>query len=185
MKIHLFGASGSGVTTLGERLAETLHSTYFDSDYYYWEPSEPPFAIRRNPEIRNRMVKEDIVNHSDWILGGSVINWGEEWLSAFDLAVFLWIPHELRMQRLKDREYTRYGDIIYSDPARNKQYNDFIAWAAGYDDQNARGRTLLAHETWIQKLTCPVLELRGDLTVAEREQKVLEQLNQLSQETNK
>ena len=34
-RIHLFGASGSGTTTLGVALAERLAIAHFDSDNFY------------------------------------------------------------------------------------------------------------------------------------------------------
>lgn len=168
MKINIVGASGSGVTTLGERLSQELAIPYFDSDHYYWEPSDPPFTVRRDPVKRNVMLREDLNHYKDSILGGSFINWGEEWLTAFDLVVFLWIPPSIRIERLKKRELYRYGEIIYTSPERNKLFNEFIDWASGYDSGIARGRTLQAHEDWLKKLTCPVLEISGDTTVESR-----------------
>jgi len=53
MKIHLFGASASGVTTLGHALAKKINIPYFDSNEYFWLPSEIPFALKRDPQKRN------------------------------------------------------------------------------------------------------------------------------------
>jgi adenylate kinase family enzyme len=168
MKIHITGASGAGSTTLGLALAKSLSVPYFDTDNYYWEPSEPPFTIRRNRDLRNKMLEEDLTQHKGWVLGGSVISWDDLFLKLFDLVVFLYIPPEIRMQRLKKRESERYGSIIHTDPHRIILYNEFIEWAAGYEDNTTSSRSLKSHETWLQKLTCPVLEIRGDTTVEER-----------------
>lgn len=43
---------------------------------------------------------------------GSLYGWGDIFIPYFDLAVFLWIPIELRLERLKNREKSRYGDLI-------------------------------------------------------------------------
>jgi adenylate kinase family enzyme len=180
MKIHLLGASGAGVTTLGECLAETLGYPYFDSDRYYWELSEPPFTIRRNPEERDRLIRGDLSGQTDWILGGSVLNWGERWLSAFDLVVFLRIPSAIRIERLKKREAERYGAVIFSDPARSQQYRKFIEWASGYDTNTARGRTIAAHQQWLAKLSCPVLRLEGDLSAEQRTERVFEKVRNIT-----
>jgi adenylate kinase family enzyme len=59
MHINIFGASGSGVTTLGNALAEKLGYSYFDSDHYFWEKSDPPFTLRRDAEKRNSMINND------------------------------------------------------------------------------------------------------------------------------
>jgi adenylate kinase family enzyme len=37
VRVHIFGASGSGTTTLGRTLAERLGVRFFDGDDYFWE----------------------------------------------------------------------------------------------------------------------------------------------------
>lgn len=72
------------------------------------------------------------------------------------------------MQRLIAREVERYGDAIYTDPERIGLFDAFKTWAAGYDDNSTKGRTLQVHQNWLKKLNCPVLEITGDTTVEER-----------------
>ena len=43
----------------------------------------------------------------NWILGGSIIHWGENLFPEFDLIVFLWLPPEIRLKRLKERTENR------------------------------------------------------------------------------
>ncbi|UTA69204.1 AAA family ATPase [Emticicia sp. 21SJ11W-3] len=178
MKLHLMGASGSGVTTLGKALAETLDIPYFDSDEYFWEKTTPPFISKRQPDVRNAMILSDVNNHKSWVLGGSLLKWNIE--VDFDLIVFLYIPNEIRMARLKKREYARYGDVISADEDRKRQYLEFMAWAAGYDDNSTQGRNLASHESWLKTQTCPVFELRGDLTVSERLNAVINKIAELN-----
>ncbi|MGA0555619.1 adenylate kinase [Larkinella sp. VNQ87] len=174
MRLHLFGASGSGVTTLGTALAAHLNLPYFDSDDYFWEKTDPPFTVRCPPNERNARISADLTAANDWILGGSVINWGQAVFPVFDLIVFLWIPPDIRLERLKNRELERYGSVIQTDPERRRQFKDFLAWAADYDqDTGLANRTLKAHEAWLRTRPEPVLELRGDLSTAERLERVL------------
>ena len=96
------------------------------------------------------------------------------------MAVFLWLPPALRLARLHQREQARYGEAIRRDPARAAQSKAFLAWAAGYDDNSSGGsRTLANHSAWLRRFTCPVLALRGDLTVAERVQLIQTKLDEL------
>lgn len=177
MKLHIFGASGSGVTTLGHALSEALRIPYFDSDDYFWEYSTPPFTVRRPPAERDAALAADLAQQPSWILGGSIVGWGEQWLAAFDGVVFLWLPPVLRLERLRQREYERYGDIIFADSGRAAQTQAFLIWAAGYDDGSCGGsRTLANHTDWLSRFTCPVRELRGNLTVAQRLQSIQEWL---------
>jgi hypothetical protein len=43
-RIHILGAAGSGTPTLGRTLAERLQYPHFDTDAYFWVPTDPPSA---------------------------------------------------------------------------------------------------------------------------------------------
>jgi adenylate kinase family enzyme len=181
MKLHIFGASGAGVTTLGTALAKALGIPYFDSDTYFWAPSEPPFTLRRPAAERDAALAQALTTRSSWILGGSAMSWAGEWIMQSDLVVFLWLPPDLRLHRLQQRELERYGNVIFTDPIRAGQAQAFLAWAAGYDDNSSGGsRTLANHTEWLSRFSCPVLELRGDLSVAQRLAALQAQLQELA-----
>lgn len=179
MKILLFGASGAGATTQGNDLSKVLGIPYFDTDNYFWEKSDIPYTIRKDPGERNNLLKSDLNKQNSWILGGSIVSWGKEWLSAFDLAIFLYVPSEIRISRIKKREFEKYGDIIFTDPQRIRLYNEFVKWSMGYDDNTAKGRTLAAHEDWMKSLTCPLIVIKGDFSLIERREIILKQLKAL------
>jgi adenylate kinase family enzyme len=126
MKLHLFGASGTGVSTLGEALAEALGVPYFDTDTYFWEASDPPFTQRRPAAERDAWLARDLAQHTSWIVGGSIVGWDEKWLAAFDLVVFLWLPPALRLQRLHQREHARYGQLFRTDPSQAARTHAFL-----------------------------------------------------------
>lgn len=164
-RLHVVGASGSGTTTLGQILSTTLGIPQFDADHYYWLPTNPPFREKRDPAERLRLILADLAPHDRFIVSGSVIGWGEAIEHAFDLVVFLAIPAELRLARLRTRELLRYGHINEA----------FIAWAAGYEDSAPKPatRNRRRQEQWLAGCRCPVLRLEGDLTVPERVAAVL------------
>ena len=45
--IHIFGASGSGTTTLAEKISRELGYFHLDTDDYFWLPTDPPFCRKR------------------------------------------------------------------------------------------------------------------------------------------
>lgn len=178
MKIHIFGASGSGVTTLGNQLSQKLGIPYLDSDDFFWHDTVVPFTERRDAEIRNKMISEEMNRNDNFILGGSIIHWGEKIFPEFDLIVFLYLPPAVRMERLRSREIMRYGNEIISNPEREKQYKKFIAWAEDYDIMaGIAQRNLRAHEEWLSyQNKSKVLELRGDLDKSVRLKLILERV---------
>ncbi|RNA64018.1 adenylate kinase [Chryseobacterium nematophagum] len=180
MRIHIFGASGSGVTTLGKLLSTELNIEYFDSDDFFWLNSELPFTQRRDPEVRNRLISQHLNRTKNWILGGSIIRWGEGVFPEFDLVVFLYLPPHIRLERLKEREYKRYGTEIITNPIITKQYRDFIIWSKDYDeDTGISNRTLKAHKKWLSEINYPVLEIEGNYTVQEKLKMIINEIKSL------
>ncbi len=108
-RIHILGASGSGTSTLAEALEKELGFRHFDTDNYYWLPSDPPFANKRPIEDRIELIMNDMSGVDKWTLSGSLCGWGDVLIRYFDLVVYLWIPMEIRIPRLIDREKLRYG----------------------------------------------------------------------------
>jgi hypothetical protein len=83
------------------------------------------------------------------------------------------------MDRLKKREFERYGDKIYTNPERAALYHKFLDWANGYDDNTTNGRTLQVHQNWMKSLRRPLLIIDVDTTVEERVAAVLRKLEEL------
>ena len=179
-RIHIFGASGSGTTTLAAALSAHIGCPHFDADQYFWIPTDPPFQQKRERTERVRMLLADMLPHSAWVLSGSICGWDEEITPMFDFAVFLWIPPEVRMSRLKKREIERYGkEVAKPLGIWAPGTAEFLAWAAQYDEAGSGMRSRLLHENWMQTLHCPVLRLEGDITVDERIGKVMKAVGSL------
>ena len=168
MKVHIFGASGSGTTTLGQTIAKKWNWTHLDADDYYWEKTNPPFQVKVPLVDRNERLINDFEKQEHVVVSGSMVSWGEQWTKAFDLMVFLYVPSAIRMERLKKRERERYGRLLDSDPKFQADSKAFLDWAAQYDDGTFKGRSLSIHIAWIATLKCPVLRIEGDTSVDER-----------------
>jgi adenylate kinase family enzyme len=161
-RIHITGASGTGTTTLGRALAQELQCAHFDSDDYYWLPTQPPYRKKRAPAERLRLLQLDLGDA--WVLSGSASGWGDPLIPRFTAVVFLWVPKELRLVRLRLREERE------SIPPDDRE--EFLAWAARYDTAGMEQRSRTLHERWLAALTCPVIRLEGDLTTGERLRRV-------------
>ena len=121
MRIHVTGASGSGTTTFGLALAAKQSCAHFDSDDYFWLPTDPPYILQRARQERNGMLLATLQPGKSWIESGSLLSWSEEIDALFDAVIYLWIPTEIRLARLRDREFTKLGGVN----------EEFMEWAAG------------------------------------------------------
>jgi adenylate kinase family enzyme len=71
-RIHIFGASGSGVTTLAAAIAERFGHRHLDVDDFFWEPTDPPFRNIRPVAERQQMLAGALDEHRRWVLSGSL-----------------------------------------------------------------------------------------------------------------
>jgi len=163
--VHVFGASGSGTTTLSRALATRVGVSHFDADDYYWRPTEPPFTDKYPPERRVEMLSADLDRADEWVVSGSMCGWGDVFARRFTLAVYLWIPSEVRMQRLEARERARYGARIDAGGDLHQQNQAFLDWARRYDSAGLEQRSRALHEWWIGTLRCQVMRIEGDAPV--------------------
>ena len=164
--IHITGASGSGVTTLGGALAARLGAAHLDTDSFYWLPTDPPFHERRPLGDRLEMLQQAFAAADrGWVLSGSLDGWGDVFVPRFLLVLFVYTPHDIRMARILAREEARYGAAVQPGGSMYEQHLEFVAWADGYDHGGQTGRSLPRHEAWLKTLPCPVLRLDGKLPV--------------------
>lgn len=168
MRVIVFGASGSGTTTLAKTLATALGWKHLDADDYYWEKTNPPFQEKVPLQKRNEHLKKDFLQSNKVIVSGSLVTWDPYWNTAFDLGVFLRIPKDIRLERLLDREKALYGDQLVHNKEIKAKSEAFIQWAKKYDDASFDGRSITQHQTWIKMLSCKVIEIEGDLRNDER-----------------
>jgi len=166
----IMGASGAGDTTLGNHFVKNnTRFLHLDSDEYFWEKTDPPFQEARISDERNLLFETDFYSQENVVVTGSIFRWKTDYKDLFDLVVLLYIPQEIRLQRLAEREISRYGNKILFDEKLNAKYKAFLAWAAEYDlEENTTSRSFKQQKQWLTEVECTTLFLDGDLTVKER-----------------
>jgi adenylate kinase family enzyme len=173
-RIHITGASGAGVTTLGGALADALAAPHHDTDDYYWQPTAPPYREKRDVADRLRLMRAIFLDRPDWVLSGSLDPWGAPVAPLLDLVIFVRVPTEVRLQRLRDREERRFGhDATSRGGWRHQETEEFIEWASHYDDGSGEGRNLPRHLKWLATLTCTVMQVDGTQPIPDLVEEVL------------
>lgn len=170
-RIHILGASGSGTSTLGEALSKELPHKHLDTDDYFWIDK---YTKQSKLPERRKWLKTDLLEHEKWILSGAVCGWGDDFIAHFDLIIFLWIPGDIRLERLRAREFQRYGNEVLVGGSKYDDSKTFLEWAALYDDAGMEVRSRVLHEHWMKGAPCPILKNEGDMSVEERVEMVLD-----------
>ena len=174
--IHIYGASGSGTTTLGRKICEesgytqghaerhTLRPSMFqfiDTDDYFWLPTNPQYTLKRSKEERIALIKKDISKAQNVVISGSLTDWGDELIPLFTLAIRLVTDTEIRIERLKIREKKKFGDRIMPKGDMYTQHMQFIEWARKYDTGSVNMRSKAKHDEWQKLLLCRQIVLDG------------------------
>lgn len=179
-RIHLMGASGSGVTTLGRALADRLALPHHDTDDYFWLPTVPPYQTTRPAADRLRLMREMFLPRLDWVLSGTVTGWGDELVPLFDLVVFVTAPRDLRIARLRSREAAHFGtDAVAPGGWHHAETEAFVEWASHYEAGDREGRHLAQDETWLAKLSCPISRIDGSRPLADLVQQLCSDVERL------
>ncbi len=159
--IHIFGASGSGTTTLGAKICDKLGYKLLDADDYFWLPTNPPYIQKRPREERLKLLKNDIERFQNVVISGSIVGWGDELIPLFTLAIRIEMDQTLRIERLKNREKELYGSRIEYGGDMYQQHIDFLEWARMYDTGDNSIRSKQLHDDWQNLLSCEILCLDG------------------------
>ena len=170
--IHIFGASGSGTTTLGKAICNALGYKLMDTDDYFWLPTEPKFTQKRPREERIMQMQKDIDAADNVVISGSLTDWGDVLIPQFTLAIRIELDPAIRIARLIQREQKRFGARIAPGGDMHRQHLDFVEWAKAYDTGGPEVRSKAKHDAWQKLLSCEILLLDGADTVEANLEKV-------------
>ncbi len=184
--IIVFGASGSGTTTIGKELAKITGYKHFDLDDYYWNwDTQIPYTVPRPKIERIELLQKDISECNYFVMSGSICGWDDSFISLFDLGIFVQTPTDIRIERLINRELKEFGDRIQKGGDMYEGHIDFVKWAKSYDNASPPERCLKLHEKWSDSLNCPVLRINGIYDLSENIKFIMERfVPQLPDELN-
>lgn len=159
--IHIYGASGSGTTTLGRAVSDAWDFTFLDTDDFFWLPTDPPYTIKRDAAERVRLLQKELEQADNVALSGSLVDWGDALIPLFTLAIRLETETACRIQRLKAREEAAFGARVLPGGDMYQNHQAFLQWAAKYDTGDIHMRSKIKHDAWQLRLQCKQLVLNG------------------------
>lgn len=170
--IHIYGASGSGTSTLGKKISEELGYKFMDTDDYFWLPTNPRYTTKRSKEERLALMKKEILENENVVISGSLVDWGDELIPFFTLAIRLVTDKEIRIERIKQREWDKFGERIAPGGDMYQQHLNFVEWARKYDTGSLNMRSKAKHDEWQKLLQCKQIVLNGADNLADNMEKV-------------
>jgi adenylate kinase family enzyme len=165
--INIFGASGSGATTLARAIASRFDFRHVDVDDAMWEKTDPPFTVRRPDAVCRDIIASELSRSPRSVISGAFVGWGDVFIPRLGLVVYMNLPEEIRVARINERERARFGARVEPGGDLYLQHLDFLAWSRSYDSEDVSRRSRAQHERWLAGLSCPVIRIENPLPIGE------------------
>lgn len=167
--ILICGLNGSGKSTLGKALAEKLRFYFIDSeDLYFPKAGNNIYAFPRTREETEKLLLGEIKAHENFVFASVKGDYGEAVFPFFRYAVLLDVPKDIRIRRVKNRSFRKFGNRMLPGGDLYEQEKRF------FDFVESRAENTV--EEWIHCLKCPVIRIDGTKPIEENVDLIIKQI---------
>ncbi len=136
--ILMCGLNGVGKSTLGKALAEKIRYHFIDNE---------------------GLLLCEMKAHENFIFTSVKGDYGETILSFFQYAVLIHVPREIRLQRVRDRSFKKFGNRILPGGDLYEKEEQFFEFVISRAENTV--------EEWAQSLRCPIIRVDGTRPIEE------------------
>lgn len=161
MKILICGLNGVGKSTLGRALAHRLGYFFLDNEDLFFPKNDSNylFANQRSRAEVEVLLTEIMETYENLVFSAVRGEYGEATVNRYSLAVVMQAPRSVRLTRVHDRSFARFG-------RRTEPGGDL--WEHEQSFMNQVGSRDESYVTnWVMTLSCPVLFIDGTRPIEE------------------
>ena len=170
--ILVCGLNGAGKSTMAKALAERLNLRFVDiEDIYFSRQDNPdyPYEKSRPYEEVVSMLTSIVNSENDIVLASVTGKFGDEFVSHLKCAICIEVPREIRLKRVHDRSYLRFGEKSCNGGDYYEQIKSFHDFCASRDEN-------LVND-WLSTICCPIVRVDGTLPISDNVNLIAEKLN--------
>lgn len=159
--ILVCGLNGSGKSTLGKALAKELGLHFIDNeDLFFARTGEhQPYTNPRSRKEAQALFAEEVRGHDRFVFAAVRGDYAEDLYDLYQYVVLLEVPKEIRMQRVRDRSFRKFGRRMLPGGDLFAQEEAFFEFVKKRPEDYVR--------KWVESLKCPVIRLDGTKTTEE------------------
>ena len=108
----------------------------------------------------------EIRTHKNFVLASVKGDYGEDISSFFQYAVLLDVPKDIRLQRVKERSFQKFGNRMLPGGDLFEQEEKFFRFVESRNESTV--------DEWIKSLKCPVIRIDGTKPIDENTNFIIE-----------
>nr|WP_275891056.1 AAA family ATPase [Holdemania massiliensis] len=168
--IIVCGLNGAGKSTLGKVLAEKLNFHFIDNERLYFPAADLHgiYAYPRTREEAAKLLFNEIKMYENFVLASVKGDYGEWFYPYFQYVILLDVPKAVRIQRVKNRSFQKFGNRMLPGGDLHDQENNFFHLVQLRAENEV--------EEWLQSLNCPIIRVDGTKSVGENTKLIIEQI---------
>lgn len=168
--IIICGLNGAGKSTMGKALAKELGVCFIDIENLYFQKTDPhyTYASPRTRKEVEQLLHSEIKAHKDFVLASVKGDYGENIHPFFRYAVLIDVPRDIRLQRVKERSFQKFGSRMLPSGDLYEQEENFF--------NLVKSRAENTVEEWVQTLDCPVIRVDGTKPIEENVKFIIERV---------
>lgn len=170
--IMVCGLNGSGKSTLGKALADRMGYYFIDNETLFFPKTDLNymFASPRSKKEVERLLLDEVREHENFVFAAVKGNYGEEIMRLYQYIVLIDVPKDIRMRRVRERSFQRFGSRALPGGDLHEQEEAFINMV------NARTEQYV--EEWVDTLEAFVIRVDGTKPVRENVKNIAEQITE-------
>ena len=166
--ICICGLNGSGKTTLASALAKKLNFKHMDVEDYYFTSADNPYQSSRTREEVEQLLLEDIKLNPCFVFSAVNGNMAKEINACYDMVIYLDVPVDIRMKRIRQRAIDKFGNRVLSGGDMYEQEEKFFEYAEKRKPDKI--------EEWLNTMVSKCIHLDGTKPISESIKTIVENM---------
>ena len=159
--IMVCGLNGSGKSTIGKALADKLGFHFIDNEHLFFSrlSSDEPYINPRSHDEATNILMNEVRDNPNFVFAAVKGDYGREILPLYTHIVLIEVPKNIRMQRIRNRSYSKFGERMMAGGDLYEQEEQFFNFAEARSED--------CSHNWAQTLSCPILKIDGTKPIEE------------------
>ena len=180
LNLIVFGAPGSGVSTLCQNLSKTYNFHYVTLRNKCQPPDSGDPLPLENQEFEK--LKQQLQKTKGYLIDGSPCLLDLN-LRDLDGIIYVTTPRIERLKRIREREVAAQGEKILKEGCREfKVFNRYMYWISQFDQAGIDRESKILHEKFLNSTTIPILRANGLLNQEDLIQQAIDWINGLGKD---